>query len=367
MTASQTHSPGAKPKNRWRLVRLLFLLLGVVLFVYLVRRVGAGTLLEHARRLGWTFIGLVLLYGVLNFLRALSWKLCLGEDSPKLPLGTALNIWLAGEAVSHFAFGWTGEAFRAMAARPYLPLAKGLSSLLVARMAYFYASLVVMAMSVALAFFVLPATGPLTAFLIGSAVILGLLLLLPFGGAQLLNREFRSLHEKLERRDPRSLLGRLHRFYHTLTADLQVAFVQNRRTFARLLGINLVASLAGVLEIYLVLRILAPNITLSEAFVIEGGTKVLGIFSMVVPGNVGTREAGVVLILQQLGMAASIGMALALVRRARAVAWVFIGAIPLFTLGLMGATKSSEPLDTSQPGEASDTLGGGQTGASRRE
>ena len=367
MTASPTHSPGAKPKNRWRLVRLLFLLLGVVLFVYLVRRVGAGTLLEHARRLGWTFVGLVALYGVLNFLRALSWKLCLGEDSPKLPLGTALNIWLAGEAVAHFAFGWSGEAFRAAAIRDRVPIRKGLSSLLVARTSYFYASMMIMLAGVVVAFFEFPLRGGMQTGLAISALVLVMLLMLPFGGARLLSKESRPLHEKLARTDPKSFLGKLHRFYHTITTDLLTVFVQNRRTFYRLLAINLPTAFIGVLEVYLVLRILAPGITLSEAIVIEGATKVLGVFSLFVPGNVGVREGGVVLILSQFGMAASIGMALALVRRARAITWVFIGAIPLFALGLMESTKSSEPLDTSQPGEASDTLGGGQTGASRRE
>lgn len=338
----------SKPHRGWQILRVLFFLGGIGLLVYLIQHVGLATLLDHARRLGWTFVVLILLYGVLNFLRALSWKLCLGEASPKLPLGTALNLWLAGEAVAHFAFGWTGEAFRAATIRSRVPMRKALSSLLVARMTYFYASMIIMLAGVLAAFTELSQRAGMQTGLAITAVALTLLLLLPFGGARLLSKESRPLHERLARTDPKSFLGKLHRFYHTVTDDLQTVFVQNRRMFFLLLAINLPAAFIGVLEVYLILKILTPGITLSKAIVIEGATKVLGVFSLFVPGNVGVREGGVVLILSQFELAASVGVTLALVRRARAVTWVLIGCVPLFTKGLHElARKEPPPVDTS--------------------
>jgi uncharacterized protein (TIRG00374 family) len=340
-------SPPSKPNRGWKFLRILFFLGGIGLLAYLIQNVGLATLMDHARRLGWTFLLLLFLYGILNFLRALSWKLCLGDDSAKLPLGTAINLWLAGEAVAHFAFGWSGEAFRAATIRSRVPFRKALSSLLVARMTYFYASMMIMLAGVLAAFVELPGRAGMQTGLTIAAVLLALLLLLPFGGARLISKEARPLHERLARTHPKSFLGRLHRFYHTVTDDLQTVFVQNRRTFYRLLAINLPAAFIGVLEVYLILQILTPGISLSEAIVIEGATKVLGVFSLIVPGNVGVREGGVVLILSQFELAASIGVALALVRRARAVAWVLIGCIPLFTKGLHElARKEPPPADT---------------------
>lgn len=347
MSETRPAPPSSRPHRGWQALRVLFFLGGVALLAYLIRHVGLATLLDHARRLGWTFLLLIVLYGVLNFLRTLSWKICLGEDSSKLPLGTALNLWLAGEAVAHFAFGWTGEAFRAATIRSRVPMRKALSSLLVARMTYFYASMIIMLAGVLAAFTELSQRAGMQTGLAVTAVVLATLLMLPFGGARFISKESRPLHERLARTDPKSFLGKLHRFYHTVSDDLQTVFVQNRRTFYRLLAINLPTAFIGVLEVYLILKILAPGITLSEAIVIEGATKVLGVFSLIVPGNVGVREGGVVLILSQFELAASVGITLALVRRARAVAWVLIGCVPLFTKGLHElARKEIPPTDS---------------------
>ena len=339
MSAKPVEKPRRKPMRHWKAVRWVFLLGGLGLLVYLIRQVGLRSLVDHATRLGWTFLLILAVYAGLHVLRTLSWKVCLGDDSSKLSLGSGISVWLAGESISHLSFGWSGDAFRATVLSPRISIARGLSALLVARMAYLYASLVVTTAGVVLGLIVLPSLGPLQEILALGTLLLGALLLLPFGLAKRLNREFRPLHDWLERRDPRSLLGRIHHFYHTLIADLEKAFVQDRATFARLLGINLLASLAGVVEIYLVLHALEPQTTLTTAIIVEAGSKLISLFAFFVPGNIGVREAGMVVLLQPFGLAASMGVTLALVRRARAIFWVGVGALLMFASGLRPAAR----------------------------
>jgi uncharacterized protein (TIRG00374 family) len=302
--------------------------------IYLIHWVGTRQLLEHARNLRGTFLVLLAIYGGVNLLRTLSWKICLQEESRKLTLRSALNLWLAGEAVSHLSFAWSGDAFRATVLRDRIGLGRGLSALLVSRMAYFYASMVVVVSSLAAAALILPQEGLIPAVLGGGTVVFGVLLMLPFTGAGVLQKEFRPLHNRLERFGPETWIGRLHHFFHTFTGNLETVFVQDRSVFWRLLIVNLAASLIGVLEVYLVLRVLSPTVTLPQALVIEGGTKVLSMFSFLVPGNVGVREGGVVLLLELFALGTSVGVALALVRRARALFWVAVGGMLMTWQGI---------------------------------
>lgn len=335
-------------KRGWKLLRWLVLAGGLGLLVYLIQQVGLHTLVQHALRLGWAFVLILAVYALLHLLRTLSWKVCLGENSGKLPLGTGLTVWLSGEAVSHLSFGWSGDAYRAAVLADRIPLGPGLSALLVARAAYLYASLVVTEAGIVAGLLVLPPLGPLRTILVLSGVLLGALLLLPFGGARRLNQEFRPLHEWLGRRDPRSFLGRIHAFYHTLVADMARAFVHDRARFVHLLVLNLLASLTGVVEIYLVLNTLAPGTDVSAAVVVEAGSKVISMFAFFVPGNIGVREAGMVLLLQPFGLPASIGVALALTRRARSFFWVGAGAILMLVFGLK---PTSPPPAAKEAGE----------------
>lgn len=57
-----------------RLIKLIFLLMGVVLLVWAVRSVDLATVTALLLKMGWGFIGVVLAYGLVAWLDAISWK-----------------------------------------------------------------------------------------------------------------------------------------------------------------------------------------------------------------------------------------------------------------------------------------------------
>lgn len=315
------------PSRRSRLWRLLFFLVGLALLTYLLQQVGLRALLEQARRVGWTFLAIVAVFGGVHLLRTLSWRVCLREDGHKLPVGSAFGLWLAGESMSYLSVGWSGEAFRAVAAGAAVPVARNLSALFISRVFYMYASLLLTGTSFLLCPFLVPLGEAARSTTAVAAVLLLAITLLPLAGRASLERVARPLGTLLARHPRSPLSGRLQGLLHTFEEDLAALFSQGPRMALLLMGLNLLATLAGVVEVYLVLRALGASVSLPTALLIEGMSKVLSVFTYFIPGSLGVREGGVVLIFQLLQMSAAAAVTMVLVRRARALVWVGLGSL----------------------------------------
>jgi len=328
VTAQET---AARPA-RLPLWRVISLSVGLALLFLLVRHVGLVELGHLMRRVGWTFLLLVVLYGGVHLLRTLSWRLCLGPDGRDLVLTHALQLWIAGEAVAHLSFAWSGEAFRAAATREKIPLQRGLTALVVSRAFYSYASLLITAASAAVCLF-LPLPAELRAPLAATALVLVGASFLPL---LVRSRVSRFLAQEAETENGRETgaYGRVRRFARSVRRDLRTILAQERGQFMWLVGLNLLAALAGVVEVYLILWTLGGNLNLATALVIEGAGKVLALGAFFVPGSLGVREGGTVLVLRLFEMSSALGVTLVLVRRARALVWVGVGSLLLLLHGL---------------------------------
>lgn len=332
--ATATTLPGGR--SRIRVWRLVFFLLGLGLFFLLVRHVGLATLFQLIRSVGSTFLLLVVLYGGVHLLRTLSWRLCLGPECRHLALGPSLRLWIEGEAVAHMSFSWSGEAFRAAATRAHIPLPKGLSALVVSRGFYTYAGLLVMTASGLLCVFLLPLPASLLA-----PISMATLLLLAASLFPLLARTHarRFLLAGVASQPASSRVGS---FLRSLREDMARVVSQEPGQFSRLMGLNLLAALAGVVEVYLILLALGGKVNLAVALVIEGVGKALALGAFLVPGNVGIREAGTVLVLRLFSLGAPLAVTLVLVRRARALVWVGVGCLLLLADGF-GLGRQTAP------------------------
>jgi hypothetical protein len=85
----------------------------------------------------------------------------------------------------------------------------------------------------------------------------------------------------------------------------------------------------AVAEVWLVLRVLIPDITIAEAFLLESAGRFVTVAFKFVPYRLGIDEAGSGAVANALGMSPAIGVTLALVRRLRIVVLNAIGLIRL--------------------------------------
>jgi uncharacterized protein (TIRG00374 family) len=110
-------------------------------------------------------------------------------------------------------------------------------------------------------------------------------------------------------------------FLHEAPANFCAAFL-----------LNFLWQAITIFQVYLILRFVGTQITVFGASVMEGLTKLINLLGALNPGNVGTYEGGNMLITKLFSVPATVGLTLALCRRASVLFWASIGAICLMLL-----------------------------------
>ena len=111
-------------------------------------------------------------------------------------------------------------------------------------------------------------------------------------------------------------------------------------------------SAAGVAEAYVTLLFIsdvAP--TILAAFVLESVNRVINVVFKFVPLRVGVDEAGTGKMTQLLQLGATVGVTLAIVRKARMLFWTGLGISLLVARGLSVRDVAEEAARTKRPDE----------------
>ena len=87
--------------------------------------------------------------------------------------------------------------------------------------------------------------------------------------------------------------------------------------------------IGAVAEVWLVLRLLVPDITLSEAFLLESAGRLITVVFKFVPYRLGIDEFGSVEVATALGLPSTAGVTLPLVRRLRIIVLNAVGLVRL--------------------------------------
>ena len=107
-----------------------------------------------------------------------------------------------------------------------------------------------------------------------------------------------------------------------------VKFYQNRSIrFGCALALAFANWLLGMIEIYVVMLFLGHPIDWSMAWVIEAATQMVRTAAFFIPAAIGVQEGAFLIICGLLTGSPDIGVAAALIRRAREIIWIIIGLI----------------------------------------
>ncbi len=317
--------------KRW--IASIVALLGLLLFIYVVRQTGLGVIWAEIRKLGAGFLLILAISSTRYLSRSLAWLTCMSPETRSVGVWHLLRARLAGEAVGDLTFGpIVAEPLRLVALGDRLGLSAGLSSLAVENVAYTVSScLMVVAGATALL-----ANFGLNESLRG-AVLTALAIVLVLGGVAVLaiSRRWRigslvlgwlcswqalapvlpvSLEEKLDE------LRKLE--------DYAFDFYAKRPTDFLLVGLcELFFHLGGMTEIYVTMRLIGHELTLATAFMLEAINRALNIAFIFVPALVGVDEAGTGLVTEVLGFGRPAGVALAIIRKIRMFCWIGIGLL----------------------------------------
>lgn len=327
-----------------RALSLITTLVGLVLLVVLVRRVGAEAIVAGARQVGWGFLAILAISGARILVRGAAWRLCLEPaDARVVPLGQAFGAGLCAEAIGSLTpLGLlASEPAKAAWVRQTVPFGRAMAAVAIENVLYSISvAIVIAAGTIALlASFNLP-SGLRYASEISLALIIivlvGLLAAVWLAGRRL--ALFGAIAERLGGR------GRFGAGVRTLESRMHEAVHATR---GRLLPIALLESLfhvGGVAEAFITIWLLTGTApTVLAAFVLETANRIVNVVFRFVPLRLGVDEAGSALITNVLGLGTAAGVTLAVVRKARVLCWSLAGIALMIRRGLTLRALAQEP------------------------
>lgn len=318
-----------------RLISLITTLVGLALLVVLVRRVGADAVLAGARQVGWGFLAILVISGARILVRAAAWRLCLDREERRLvPLAQAFAAGLCAEAIGSLTpLGLlASEPAKAAWVRDRLPFGRAMAAVAIENVLYSISvAIVIAAGTIALlASFNLPAGVRQAGELSLVAVAIACVVLV--AALWLAARRFALFSTIAERFTGSGHIGAKIR---RIEGRAQEAVHATRGRLLPIAALESLFHVGGVAEAYITIWLLtgvAP--TILAAFVLETANRIVNVVFRFVPLRMGVDEAGSALMTNVLGLGATAGVTLAVVRKARVLCWSAAGIVLMLRRGL---------------------------------
>lgn len=305
------------PRVRRLTIAVTAALGGAVLFAYAVRDVGWAEVAAGIRRVGWGLVPILLLAGLRFVLRAEAWRRCMPPHL-RIPFRQALTAYLAGDAIGNVTpLGLiASEPTKVFLTRHRLATREAASSLAIDVFVYSTTVVVMIAAGLAAVVATVPLPGGWP-----QALALGILMLA--GGVVVAWRLLGGTWSEARGARPR-WRARLSALRESILAFSAGQPARLRATFLLHAGFHACA----FLEVFLTLGwLLGAPPTLAQALIFTALDRVVIVAFKFVPFRIGVDEAssgGAALL---LGWPPAIGVALAIVKKVRSLAWTGVGLL----------------------------------------
>ena len=335
--------------SRFASAGVLFAVGGLLLFAYYVWKAGPQSIWANITQLGAGFIVVLLISAVRPLVRAAAWTRCF-EGGTRLRLRDALEAYVVGDALGNLTpLGIVvSEPAKAAFVRERVPIVAAVSALAVENLFYM--------LSVALFIFAgtaaLLLSFPLNSKLrLASYATLAVVVFFILLGYSMVRRRWRFLTGALALLHARGIARRFvearRERFHAVEERIYGFYEHHRSRFLHILSLEACFHLAGVAEVYATLYFIldAPpsfgELALA-AFVLESVNRVINVIFKFVPMRVGVDEAGTGLFTKVLKFGTTVGVTLAIVRKARVIFWTAVGVAVLVRRGLSVRSMARE-------------------------
>lgn len=324
-----------------RLLKITLFACGLAVLLWMVRAAGPELLWENLQQMQWALLGCVLIWAACYLLNAVSFGSIIGiyplqRHMSRLEL---LRVTISGYAINYITpFGLLGgEPYRILVLKKYIGLEAATSSVLLYAMMHICSHFVFWLVGCVLAALLLShTTGWLSALLIAIVCVCAVAILLFFVGYR--SGMVVSLMHALARLP---FVGRAVGRWSDRHADrldeidrgIVCLLKEHPRRFCFSLGVEFLSRMCSVLEIWLIVWQLGWHLSYSEAYLIVAFSSLFANLLFFSPLQMGTREGGICLVMQQLvplgGLAALMPLAVSvsLATRIRETVWIFIGLV----------------------------------------
>lgn len=303
-----------------------FLVAGVALFAILVWKIGPALISNMLWGVGWALPLVVMPNIVVTLFQALGWWYAFPDRNPPITYRRVLEFTMAAQAIQMItpSIAQVGELLRIHLLRSAGVSADiGTASVVAAKTTMMITELLFIALGLAVAPSLLAREKSL-ALSIGigmflmAVTVLGVVLWQRvglFGPAIWLSRRLKVLTAFLDR----------HEDVLVSTDNMLKQYLGEGRRFFLSCASNFIGWLAGAIEAWVILSLLGLSHDAVTALIVQVWLAMVIRLTAFVPGNLGTQEAGVVMIFSVLGFASESAIAFALLRRVRQLVWIAAG------------------------------------------
>ena len=325
---------------RLKILGLLLTLGGVTLFAYFIYIQGIHDIAADIARFGWLgFLAILGFYFMRIVARAWAWKLSVYEPY-ELSLRETISAVIIGESLSALiplGILISGTA-KAVSVRRHVPLVVGLSSVATENLFY---SLVTSVFLILGSFtFIRTFAHKLDeTWVFTLDVLIGIIISVVIFIVVMVIRQWHfasaTCEWLYERGIARRLLehGRLHvRLFENLIYGF---YRRYPKRFLPICGFEAAFHVLGVIEAYFILRFISEfGATWLSAFLLESVSRLILVVFKLIPFLVGVDEAGAQFVTDVLGLGATVGITLAIIRKGRVLFWTAVGLTLITKRGL---------------------------------
>jgi hypothetical protein len=311
-------------RSRLAVLNILIAIVGITLLIVTVRRAGGwGVIVDGVSAIGWWFVVVVLLGAFRMLCRTRAWMVCAG-DAP-LRFRDAFGAWIVSDTMGNLTpLGvLASEPTKILMVRAKIPTVTSIASVTIENLFYTASVLVVLLTGTWL--FLQLANVPPGLERISEIIIAGIAL--AAAGAIIVARA------------RPAILSRLAPLVSKIAGQADAPADAIREVESRIYAVpqwpigriahvaswEVAFHVAAVAEVFVVLRLLVPDITLTETFLLESAGRFVTVAFKFVPYRLGIDEAGSGAVAAVLGMPPVTGVTLALVRRIRIIVLNAIG------------------------------------------
>jgi hypothetical protein len=334
--------PTASRPGVRRALRIGLVLAGLALVAAIFQRVGWPAIAANLSRIGPWFPALAGLYALAQLAFALGWWVVVDPRPRTSRFGSFFGTYLAGDSANYLAPGnVAGEPLKVHLLRGEVGSAAALASIAIHKHADMLAQWAFMLLGVGVALARFPMAVAARVAALAGALLFGAALLL-FTWALRRGTYSPVLRVLARWKFLAARLDRYHRPAESADRQIQDFYENHARRFAASVGWCFLGWCGGLLESWLVLRLIAPGSGWAAAFAVEALAMTFNNVLLFIPARIGSAEGVRVGVFLLLGLSAAQGAAYGLFRRGRELVWILPGlAVIARRHAFSGAARAS--------------------------
>ncbi len=312
-----------------KLIHIILFIVGFLVLILMVWNFGIDNILQNIRKTGWWFAPVILSWIPVYMMNTKAWQIILGNS--KISFFRLLSISITGFAINYITpvVGLGGEPYKVMLIKDKNGLEKSTSSIVLYNMLHMLSHFFFWLSAVILIVIVNRLdTATYIVLAISFVIISGLIILFYAGHKKGVIFMFLNILGHIPGLKKPIQRLREHDDRLQQTDDLIKDLYNNRRkAFYKALFWEYLGRIASSAEFYFIMMALSMDISYWEAIYISAGSSLIANIFFFIPLQMGTRESGIYLVFESLGITASTGIFVSLVTRIREFFWIFVGLI----------------------------------------